>query len=58
MGGLAVAQMAQAVGRPVVFSLTPVLLAFGSAFATGVLFGYLPARKAAAMDPVVALSTE
>jgi macrolide transport system ATP-binding/permease protein len=34
------------------------LVAFGSAFATGLLFGYLPARKAAAMDPVRALSTE
>jgi ABC-type antimicrobial peptide transport system permease subunit len=25
---------------------------------TGVLFGYLPARKAAYMDPVVALASE
>jgi macrolide transport system ATP-binding/permease protein len=58
LGGLAVAKLAQELGRPVVFSWTPVLLAFGSAFATGLLFGYLPARKAAAMDPVVALSTE
>ena len=58
LGGLAVAQVAQELGRSVVFSLTPVLLAFGSAFATGLLFGYLPARKAAAMDPVAALSTE
>jgi macrolide transport system ATP-binding/permease protein len=58
LGGLAVAKLAQELGRPVVFSWTPVLLAFGSAFATGLVFGYLPARKAAAMDPVVALSTE
>jgi macrolide transport system ATP-binding/permease protein len=58
LGGLAVAQVAQELGRSVVFSLTPVLLAFGSAFATGLLFGYLPARKAAAMDPVAALGTE
>jgi macrolide transport system ATP-binding/permease protein len=36
----------------------PVLLAFGSAFATGLLFGYLPARKAADLDPVVALASE
>jgi macrolide transport system ATP-binding/permease protein len=35
-----------------------VVLAFGCAFATGLLFGYLPARKAANMDPVVALSAE
>ena len=58
LGGLAVAKVAQVLGHPVVFSLTPVLVAFGSAFATGLLFGYLPARKAAAMDPVRALSTE
>jgi macrolide transport system ATP-binding/permease protein len=58
LGGLAVAHVAQRMGSPVIFSVTPVLLAFGSAFATGLLFGYLPARKAAAMDPVAALSTE
>jgi macrolide transport system ATP-binding/permease protein len=58
LGGLAVAKLAQELGRPVVFSLEPVVLAFGSAFITGLLFGYLPARKAAMMDPVVALSTE
>lgn len=45
-------------GRPVVFSPEPVLLAFSCAFATGLLFGYLPARKAADLDPVVALSAE
>jgi macrolide transport system ATP-binding/permease protein len=58
LGGLAVAKVALELGRSVVFSWTPIVLAFGSAFATGLLFGYLPARKAAAMDPVVALSTE
>jgi macrolide transport system ATP-binding/permease protein len=58
LGGLAVTQLARELGHPVVFSLAPVVLAFGSAFATGLLFGYLPARKAAAMDPVVALSAE
>jgi macrolide transport system ATP-binding/permease protein len=42
----------------VVFSLEPMLLAFGCAAATGVVFGFAPARKAARLDPVVALSNE
>jgi macrolide transport system ATP-binding/permease protein len=58
LGGLAAAWVARSLGQPVVFSVTPVLLAFGSAFATGLLFGYLPARKAARLDPVVALSAD
>lgn len=42
----------------VIFSAAPGLLAFFSAVMTGVVFGYLPARKAANLDPVVALSSE
>jgi macrolide transport system ATP-binding/permease protein len=40
------------------FSPLPPLLAFTSAVLTGLVFGYLPARKAARLDPVAALSTE
>jgi macrolide transport system ATP-binding/permease protein len=58
VGGLATAAVIGAFGTPVQYSPTPVLLAFGCAFATGLIFGYLPARKAAKLDPVVALSAE
>ncbi|MCS5708976.1 MacB family efflux pump subunit [Candidatus Berkiella cookevillensis] len=45
-------------GVDIVFSLFPALLAFSCAVSTGLLFGYLPARTAAQLDPVVALSSE
>jgi macrolide transport system ATP-binding/permease protein len=34
------------------------MLAFGSALAIGLLFGFMPARKAAQLDPVIALASE
>lgn len=45
-------------GVPVGFSAGPVLLAFACAFATGLVFGFLPARKASRLLPAVALSSE
>jgi macrolide transport system ATP-binding/permease protein len=57
-GGLGVAWALQTFGTPIQFSPWPVALAFGCAFATGLVFGFMPARKAAHLDPVVALSAD
>ncbi|WP_417605996.1 MacB family efflux pump subunit [Oceanimonas baumannii] len=56
--GLAAAALVARFDIPVHFSLAPVLLAFGCAFITGLVFGWLPARKAARLDPVIALASE
>lgn len=56
--GFAAGYAARAFGSPVIFSALPVLMAFGSAFIIGMVFGYLPARRAARLDPVMALASE
>ncbi|MDR2925620.1 MAG: MacB family efflux pump subunit [Azoarcus sp.] len=56
--GLSAAALLAYFGTPIKYSPLPVMLAFGCAFATGLMFGYLPARKAARLDPVTALATE
>jgi len=56
--GLGAAGLLSLAGVPVSFSAGPVLLAFACAFATGLIFGYLPARKASRLLPAVALASE
>nr|WP_218878728.1 ABC transporter permease [Pseudomonas flavescens] len=43
---------------PLVFSLSAMLLAFACSVGTGLVFGYLPAKTAAQLDPVVALAVQ
>lgn len=45
-------------GVPLVFSGIAITVAFGCAMATGVIFGFMPARQAARLDPVKALAGE
>ena len=54
-GGLSTAAI---VGWRVMFTVAPIALAFGCAFLTGIVFGYLPARKAAHLEPIDALARE
>jgi len=54
-GGLSTSAIA---GWRVIFTVAPIVIAFACAFLTGIIFGYLPARKAAQLDPIEALARE
>jgi macrolide transport system ATP-binding/permease protein len=54
-GGLLTSAIA---GWRVIFTVAPIIIAFGCAFLTGIIFGYLPARKAAQLDPIEALARD
>jgi macrolide transport system ATP-binding/permease protein len=56
--GLLCAALVGRFGMPIDYSLAPVVLAFSCAFLTGLIFGFLPARKAARLNPVTALASE
>jgi macrolide transport system ATP-binding/permease protein len=54
-GGLSTSAIA---GWRVIFTIAPIVIAFACAFLTGIIFGYLPARKAAQLDPIEALARD
>ncbi|MDR5760646.1 MacB family efflux pump subunit [Caballeronia sp. LZ035] len=56
--GVAVGAILIAAHVPAIFSVRAILASFACALLTGLVFGFMPARRAARLDPVIALTDE